>query len=161
MNRLGQIHHHQRDVRIRHGLVAAFDAERFDQVLTAPDARGVDELHRDAVNGRDFRDQIARGAGDVGDNGAILFEQAIEEAALADVGPAYDGQRDAGVDQPAVVESRNQSGERPFYRIDAAQDFLRRGDADVVLGKIDSGFEQRDQFQQLFFDRLDAAMRAW
>ena len=53
------------------------------------------ELHRNAADGRGLGDQVARGAGDVGDDGAVLFQQAIEQAALADVRPADDRQREA------------------------------------------------------------------
>ena len=42
-------------------------------------------------------------------------------------------------------------------RAEAAQDFVRRGDADVVFGEIDAGFEQRDQFEQLLLERREAA----
>ncbi len=84
---------------IRHGLEAALDAERFDQPVALANAGRVDQLHGDAADGGNFGDHIARGAGDVGDDGAVLLEQAIEQAALADVGAADDGQREAGMDQ--------------------------------------------------------------
>ena len=45
---------------------------------------------------------------------------------------------------------------RLLDRLQAAQDLLRRRDADVVFREIDAGFEQRDQFQQLLLDRTDA-----
>ena len=37
------------------------------------------------------------------------------------------------------------------------KDFFRRKDRDIVLGEINPGFEQRDQFHQLLFDRAQAA----
>ena len=40
---------------------------------------------------------------------------------------------------------------------EAAQDFGGGGDADVILGEIDAGFEERDEFEQLRFDRGEAA----
>ena len=46
------------------------------------------------------RHQVARGAGDLGDDGAVLLEQAVEQAALADIGTADDGQREASRTRP-------------------------------------------------------------
>ena len=68
-------------------------------------ARRVVQLHRDAADGRGLAHQVARGAGDVGDDGAVLFQQAIEQAALADVGPADDGQREPLPHQAAIAEA--------------------------------------------------------
>ena len=39
----------------------------------------------------------------------------------------------------------------------AAQNLCRRSHADIVLGEIDAGFEQGDQFQQLLLQRSQAA----
>ena len=66
---------------------------------------GIDELHRDAVERRGLRNQVARGAGDIGDDGAILFQQAVEQAALAHIGSADDRQRETFVHQVAVCEA--------------------------------------------------------
>jgi hypothetical protein len=42
-------------------------------------------------------------------------------------------------------------------RVEAGEEFLRRGDADVVLGEVDAGFEQGDQFEQLLLDGREQA----
>jgi hypothetical protein len=39
----------------------------------------------------------------------------------------------------------------------AAKDLGGRGDTDVVFGEIDTGLQQRDQFQKLLFEGRDAA----
>ena len=41
--------------------------------------------------------------------------------------------------------------------IETAQDLGGGRDADIVLGEIDAGFEQRDQFEQLRLDGREAA----
>ena len=123
--------------------------------LSHADAGRVHELDRNAVDGRHFRNQVARGAGDLGDDGAILLQQPVEQAALADVRPPDDGQRDAGMHQLAVGEARDQRAERRSIRCEPAQDLFGRRDADIVLGEIDAGFEQRDQFQQLLLHGPD------
>ena len=43
------------------------------------------------------------------------------------------------------------------HRGDALENLLRGKDGDIVLGKIDARFEQRDQLHQLLFDGLQAA----
>ena len=57
----------------------------------AADAGGVHQFHRNSTDGDGFADQVARGAGLGGDDGAFAFDQAIEEARLAYVGTTYDG----------------------------------------------------------------------
>ena len=124
-NRRGKIHHHQRHVGIGHGLIAALDPQRLDHILAGANPGRIHEFHWDSVDRRHFRHQIARGAGDVGHNGAILFQQPVEQTALADVGPPDDGQRDSRMHQLAVVEARSQRGESLLDRIEAPQDLLR------------------------------------
>ena len=77
-------------------------------------------------NGGDFGNHVARGAGNVGDDGAVLFQQAVEQAALADVGPADDGQRQAVAHQPAVSEARGQASMPAAIGLEPAQDLGRR-----------------------------------
>ena len=43
------------------------------------------------------------------------------------------------------------------HRRDPPQNFFRRGDADIVFGEVDAGFEQGDQFEKLLLERRDAA----
>ena len=82
---------------------------------------------------------------------------AVEQAALADIGPAHDGERKPVLHQAAVLEAGGQRADAVQHRVEAAQDFGIGRHADIVLGEIDAGFEQRDQFQQLLLQRRDAA----
>ncbi len=125
MIRRRQIQHHQRHVGIGHGLITALDTERLHQILAGANAGRVHEFDRDSVNGRHFRHQVARGAGDIGDDRAILLQQPVEEAAFAHVGPPDDGERDSRMDQLAVIERRSQRRERLLDRIQAPQNLLR------------------------------------
>ena len=158
VRRLRGVHHHQRQVGIGHRLVAALDAQRFHQLRAFADAGGIEELHRNAADGGRFGDQVAGGAGDVGDDGAVLLQQAVEEAALADVRTADDGEREA-VRAPGRRTGSWRPGGRRRRRIGARRRRISsaRRDADVVLGEVDAGFEQRDQFEQLLLERRDAA----
>src|SRR4051794_29667095 len=49
----------QRHVGVRNGLVAALDAERFDQLRGVADAGRIVELHRDAADGGGLADKVA------------------------------------------------------------------------------------------------------
>ena len=44
-----------------------------------------------------------------------------------------------------------------MHGLEAAQDLRGWRHADIVLGEIDAGFEQRDQFEKLLLERRDAA----
>ena len=155
--RLGGIHHNQREVGIRHGLIAALDPQGLHQFRSFADTGGVIKLHRDSADGRTFGDQIAGGPGDGRDDGPVLLQQHIEKATLADVGPAHDGEPDAVPHQAAELEARGECAYACQHRFQTAQDFVARGYADIVFGEVDAGFEESDQFQQVFFEGRDAA----
>ena len=57
----------------------AFNAERFDQIAAGADAGGVDKANGNAAENNGFADKIAGGAGDGGDDGTVLLQQAIEQ----------------------------------------------------------------------------------
>ena len=107
---------------------------------------------------RGLGDQVARGARDLGDDGAVLLQQAVEQAALADVGAADDGERES-LRAPGCRRRKLAASVRDAASIgrEPAQDLRGGRDADVVFGEIDAGFEQRDQLQQLLLERRDAA----
>src|ERR1017187_5790913 len=65
-------------------------------------------LHRDAADGGGLAHQIARGAGRFRHDGAVLLQQAVEQAALADIGASHDGQRQPLPHQAAILEAISQ-----------------------------------------------------
>ena len=85
--------------------------------------------YRDAIDRRGLGYQIARGARNVGDDGAVLFEQPVEETALADVGAPDDRQREAFVDQLAEGKTRDERATPEADRLDRAAGFLPTRDA--------------------------------
>ena len=111
---LRRVHHHQRQIRVRHGLIAALDAQRLDHILPQPDARRVQKLHRNPAERRRLRHHVARGSRDLGHDGAVLLQQPVEQAALADVRPADDGERESFVHQLAVGEAGGQRRDRRY-----------------------------------------------
>ena len=94
----GQIHHHQRQIGVGHGLIAALDAQLLFSTTSWPcaNARRVDETCTGmpsiaAVS--ETRSRVVPAI--VGDDGAVLFEQPVEQTALADVRAADNGQRES------------------------------------------------------------------
>ena len=95
----------QGEVGVGHGLPGALDAQGLDQVAALADAGGVVEFDGDAADGSGLRDDVAGGAGDLGDDGAVVLEEAVEQAALADIGTADDGEGEAVADEAAVLKA--------------------------------------------------------
>ena len=85
----------QRDVGAAHGGQCAHDAIALDGFLLdgalAADARGVNDVVALSVAHEGRVDGVARGARDVGNHGALLAENPVDEARLAHVRSADDG----------------------------------------------------------------------
>ncbi len=143
----GEIDDDQRQVGVRHRSVAALDAKILHQVLSLPDTRRVYELDRNAIKGSGLGNQIASGSRNIGNDCAILFEEPVEEAALAHVWASYDCHVESVVHELPVSEAGNQSGGGSEDWFQAAQDLLGRSDAEIVLCEIDAGFEKGDQLE--------------
>ena len=92
LQRLRRIQDDQRQIRVRHRLIAAFDPKLLDAILAGSNSGGIDETNRNTVERSGFRDRVARGTRNLRDNRPILFDQPIEQAALADIGPSDDRQ---------------------------------------------------------------------
>ena len=120
-------------------------------------AGGVDEFDGNAAEGDALGDQVARGAGSGGDDGAVALDEAIEERAFAGVGAADDGEGEAVVHDAAAGKGGFERGERRGELGDAPGDFLLRRDVEVVFGEVDAGFKQGDQFDERLLDGRDAA----
>src|SRR5687767_345946 len=110
--RLRSVYYDDRQVGVGHGLIAALNTESLHQVLTCADPSGVDEPHGNPFHGGGLGNQVARCAGDIGHDGAVLFEEAVKKAALADVRASGYGEREAVVYQLAPGERSDQVFER-------------------------------------------------
>ena len=117
----------------------------------------VHQFQRNAIERDPLGDRVARGAGSCGHNGAVALDEPVEERALADVGPAHNGQRQPVVNDAAAREGCFKRGQRRRQLADASGDLGLRRHVDVVFGKVDARFEQRDQFHQRLLHRLHAA----
>ena len=105
------------------GLTGALDAELLDFFEGVAEAGGVDEFEGDAVEGDALGDEVAGGARDGGDDGAVALDEAVEEGAFAGVGAADDGKGESVVDDAAASERCFEGGDRRNEFVDAAGDF--------------------------------------
>jgi len=115
-------------------------------------ASSVDEFERDSVERDAFGDEVAGCARNWRDNGAIAFDKAVEERAFAGVGTADDGHCQSVVNDASASEGGFESSERRNEFVDAAGDFGLRRYVYVVFGEVDSGFEERDEFDKGLLD---------
>jgi len=97
----GGVEHQEDEGGFREGGVGAVDADGLDGVAGFADAGGVDEAEGDAGDVDGVLDGVSGGAGDVGDYGAVLAEQGVEQGALAGVDGSDDGDGDAVLDRIA------------------------------------------------------------
>ena len=80
------------------------DAQSFDFVRGLPDAGRVDETEEDTVNHAGLLDGIARGAGDVGHDGAVIPQKRIQKRTFSAVGCAHDRYGHAVADSISQAE---------------------------------------------------------
>ena len=108
IERSREIHHYHCQIGVGHGLITALDAKLLDDILPRADSRCVHELDRNPFDHRRLRYQVARGAGNLGDDGAILLQQPVEQTALADIRTADNRQCESLMHQFPVGEACDQ-----------------------------------------------------
>ena len=163
VQRLGGVEHDEHQRGVGESFAAARNAKLLGFVERATVAftqtGGVDKFEGDAFDGDALGDEVARGAGGCGDDGAVALDEAVEERALAGVGAADDGEGQAVVHDAAAGKGGFERSERRGERGDAARDLLARRHLQIVFGKIDAGFEQSDKFDERLLDGRDAAAK--
>lgn len=132
----------------------AFDADFFDFVGGFAKAGGVDDADGETVEVDDFFDGVAGGAGDGGDDGAVLFEEGVEEGGLSGVGEAEDGEAGS-----VLVEASDLFGfEEP---VEEAGGFGDLGEGLGVVkvadffAEVGGGFDGGEEIEGDFSDGLD------
>src|SRR5579872_2111874 len=116
----------------------------------------VNQLNRNAAQGDSFAHQIARGAGGRGHNRALALDQTVEQARLSNIRPADDGEGQPLMNDFAVGKRGGELFEGLADRVDAFENCRIRQDRNIVFREVDARFEQRNQFDQLLFDWLQA-----
>ena len=86
----------------------------FHHLLGLADTGGVDQRDRDAADVAAFRQQVARRAGDLGDDRAVRADECVEQARLSNVGAA-DNERPDGLHESRGPDARWRGVRRPAH----------------------------------------------
>ena len=90
-HRGGCIHQQQSSIRLVQSGLGAFHANLLHRVAAFTQTGGILQDHAHAIQRKAALQHIARGAWNIGYNGAILTEQSIKKRALTCVGPSAEG----------------------------------------------------------------------
>ncbi len=157
VKRLSRIEDHENERGVGERFPAAGDAKLFDFFEGFAQAGGIDELEGNTVKRDALGDEIARSAGRRGDDGAIAFDEAVEERAFACIGTADDGQGQTIMHDTPTGVGCVKRGKRRREFADAASDFGLRGHVNVIFCEVDAGFEEGDEFDEGLLHGLYAA----
>jgi hypothetical protein len=146
LERLGAIEDCEHEIGIGNGLPGFFYSEAFRFASRIADAGGVEQADGNAIPIERFGDEVARGAGFGGDDGASVAEQAIEQAGFAHVGSADDGHEDAGMHGAAELKTGQESVNFSLQAVQGGDQVRGIDHSDIVVGEIDAGFEPCDDF---------------
>ncbi len=114
--RARSIDHDEHEIRrLRRG-ARALNAFALDDLLGLADARGVDQRDRDSADVAALREQVARRAGNLGDDGAIGADECVEEARLSNVGAADDRDLTAFANHAALARAGEQCADLRLRR---------------------------------------------
>ncbi len=103
-----------------------------------------------------FAQHIARGAGNLGDDGGLVTGQPVQQAGLAGIGAAGDHHGHAVAQQAALLRGLLHGADLFEQRVQAFGDFAVAEKIDLLFGKVDRGLDVAAQFDQ----RLDQGMNA-
>ena len=121
--------------------LGALDADAFDVVEAFAEAGGIDEAEGDAVDLDDFFDGVASGAGGGADDGAFEAEEAVEEAAFADIGFANDDGAGAVAEDATLFGGIEQGAGAGEELVEAGLEGGAGVGGDVFFGEVDVGFD--------------------
>lgn len=130
-------------------MAGTVDAELLDAVVGRADAGGVDEAEEVAAEGDGVFDEVTGGALDVGDDGAIFFQEGVEEGGFADVRCADDGYGDAVLDGLTGLKAVGQTHDFGVNLAGEVDEAGAVGKLDVFFAEVEFEFEERGEFEEL------------
>ena len=130
-------------------LEGALDAHALDGVVGLADAGGVDEAEGDALQHDGVFDDVAGGAVDVGDEGAVFLDEAVEQGRFAGVGLADDGGGDAVFDGVAEAERVGEALDDALDFAGQVGEFLAVGKLYLLFAEVEFEFDERYEGEQL------------
>ena len=101
------------------------------------------------------RRSVARRAGDLRHDGAVIAEQRVQQRALARVGPPDDHGRDAAAQQPPALKGPAQGAQRAQRGLERAAIGLEPEVLDVLVGVVEHGVVVGADVGEGGGDRLD------
>lgn len=141
-------------------LAGAQDAGVLEEVLGRADACGIDEADGDAAEIDDFLEGVAGGAGEMADDGALVTEEAIEQAGFAGIGRAADDGAQALAEDVALISGAQEPGDLRAGGIDAREELRARRGVDVLVGEIDVGLDVGEDAEEALAQGDDVAAEA-
>lgn len=130
-------------------LEGTLDAHALDGVVGLADAGGVDEAEGDALQHDGVFDDVAGGAMDVGDEGAVFLDEAVEQGRFAGVGLADDGGGDAVFDGVAEAERVGEALDDALDFAGQVGEFLAVGKLYLLFAEVEFEFDERYEGEQL------------
>ena len=142
-------------LRVRDPRAGAFDADRFDRIVSFADAGRIGEPQKNAAGRNVARQSIARCAGNIGDDGGILAREQIVKRAFARVRAPADHGDDALDDGASRSVRRLQLLEPQSGVGGAPAQFVGRNIGKILVRIIDDDGGARDQTCQQIRDLGD------
>ena len=127
----------QNDFGLFNFLLGAFDTECFDCFGGLANASGVDEAKLNTFDIEYFFDDVAGGAGNVGNNGAFFAEELIEKGAFAGIGRPHNGNWHALLDGVTEFE---RGGQTAYHLQNRRHQLLERaavGELNIFFGEVE------------------------
>ena len=156
---LAEIKQQQHRIGRGQGLLAAADAQPFHQVIGGPDAGGVQQGERHAVQHQFALQQVAGGARQIGHDRPIPATEQVEQARFAHIGAAHNRHPQPLAQQLPLAGLRHQPLQGGAHRRQ-----LRQHGAGIegrqILLKIHPRLQLRQLIQQPFAQAADASLQA-
>ena len=159
--RMAAVRYHDHQIGALDRAARALHAEPLHGVVCLADARRVDEPQQHAADHRLLLHGVARRAGKVGDDGAVVAHKRVEQRAFARVRRADDGGRRAAFEHASARKGAEQRRERLFALRERPLRLGKREVLDVLVGIVHHGVEAAGEAQQRVVDLFErAAQRA-
>ena len=151
---MGAIHHSQHQIGRLHSSAAAFHTDALHGVLRFPDARRVDQAQQRTAADHGLLYRVAGGAGNIGDDGAVVARQCIEQGAFSRVGTTHDGGADTGFQHLATAAGCKQAAQLLICRLQSLLDLLRLNILDILIRVIHHSIKAGGNLQQRILNGL-------
>jgi hypothetical protein len=157
MARVGGIVHRQHKVRAGKFVPGTLDTQPLDFIAGIAQAGGIHQVERNPVDLDGFAQRVARGARNRRDDRPLHAREPIEQAGLADIGPASEHHLDPGPQQASLAAACQNLLERGAQTRQARGGIVAMQRVHVLLGEIERCLGQRPQLDQLRNQSIDRA----